>query len=239
MNSQYLQAWNRYSEEKERFISTSQNGKNRFWNATERDGFLLLLFVRINSLCDELMFLVENRRFVSAPIVLRSIIETWLDFHCLLDDESYLDDIIGSEANELKKRYQSYSRNKNSPYFNHLNEEFCEKMLSKISEHSQANTLSIYDKFKKYDLIDGKESEGAYRAVYGRLCMDTHGNISALKQNHLTDNGQASSIKDHNESYIKFLVTTAARASIQSFISLLEEKNFDTESYVSLRDSFK
>ncbi|TMO84681.1 DUF5677 domain-containing protein [Pseudoalteromonas spongiae] len=238
MISEYLQIWNKFSAEKERFISASQNGEGRFWEATERDGFLLLLFVRINSLCDEFMFLVENRRLVSAPIVLRSILEAWLDFHCLLDDASYINDIIGSEAKELKKLYQSYSHNKNSPYFQHLNAEFCAEMLSKINEYSWGNNLNIYEKFKKYDLIDGKQSEGAYRAVYGRLCMDAHGNLSALKLNHLKDNGQAISIKEHSESYLKFLITTAARAGIQSFISLLEDKNYETDYYVTVRDSF-
>ncbi len=66
----------------------------KFENMQQKTAVLLL--VRVTELCSETMLLVNQGCICSAPIILRSALESYIDMSCVIKSERHLDEMRGS-----------------------------------------------------------------------------------------------------------------------------------------------
>jgi len=227
MQSHYLKIWGEYITERNRTLSPM-----KFTNDTEK--FIWVLFARINSLSDEIIFLARNSRFSSCQILMRSVLETYIDLKCLVDDDSFIENLHQAERKSEMRYLDDYDHS-NPYYWTQSKEEIKTRLITLKELNDTTKNLSIYAKFKKANELD------AYRTVYNDLCRFSHGNITALASKNFEDEQIQfnCSISDHElrfvlSSSINFAIASAIEVSsklklgdepLNSFTKLLEKNN--------------
>lgn len=128
--------------------------------------YVLLLMVRIAELCSDASSLLMIGRFSSAPILLRSALESYVDLKCMILDEEH--------ADEMRKSFNLW-----------MSKEFEEDDPEKSQEYRDlANGRAVNIKTK---FIRANE-EDTYKNYYSSLCRHAHGNLERLITEHVIDN---------------------------------------------------
>ena len=208
MTDEFLKVWFDYLSRRNAYID-----KLKFTD--QQTKFILVLWARINSLCDETITLVRNQCFVSPQILMRSALESFVDLRCLIADKDYIIQIIAAEADSDYKLHTNHSTS--NPYYKGLEPITAEDLNS--LKNAKSECLNIFDKFKKADCEDW------YRTIYNNLCRYTHGNITALASKNF-ENDRVVIQPNIKKSDLLFVLSSTINLEISATHAVLEF--FDT-----------
>ncbi len=204
MNDEFMSVWDEYVA----FRNSKLEGLHFY---DQRSKFILALYARINSLCEETLTLVSNGCYVSPQILMRSTLESYVDLRCLIKDENYVNCIFAAEAEAEHKNLSHYSSE--NPYYQGTQPVSSSKLEELKIEKSKG--LNIYERFKKAECGD------LYRTVYNNLCRYTHGNISALASKNFENDKVVISRKISNADLL-FILSSTINIALSSSIDVLE-----------------
>lgn len=171
----------------------------------DRSKFILALWARINSLCEETIVLVKSDCFVSPQILMRSTLESFVDLRCLISDEDYVKNIMAAEADSAYKNLQKYSES--NPYYKGTSEATPKHIENLKAEKSKS--INIFERFKKAGCED------LYSTVYNALCRYTHGNVSALASNNFESDRVVMSAKI-SDAKLLFILSSTINVAISA-----------------------
>lgn len=146
---------------------------------------VIALYGSILELTGAIILLVENKMITGVPVMLRSILEAYVDLHNLIETPRYgyamdLGHIkewlkILHEAKSGKNEYlEAISK---APFLDSTIADWTKKKRTLEQKGYQA--LKIEQKFQRA----GMEKE--YRSQYNSLCCDAHNNLRALIERHI------------------------------------------------------
>ncbi len=204
MNEEFMNVWGEYVA----FRNPKLEDLNFY---DQRSKFVLALYARINSLCEETLILVSNGCYVSPQILMRSTLESYVDLRCLIKDENYINCIFAAEADSEHKHLSHYSSE--NPYYRGSQPVSSSKLEELKVEKSKG--LNIYERFEKAECGD------LYRTVYNNLCRYTHGNISALASMNFENDKVVISRKIRNADLL-FILSSTINIALSSSIDVLE-----------------
>jgi hypothetical protein len=174
----------------------------------------LALWARINSLCEETIVLVKSECFVSPQIIMRSILESFVDLRCLISDEGYVKNIMAAEANSAYKNLRKYSES--NPYYKGITKA-TPKYIENLKEEKSKN-INIFERFKKAGCED------LYSTVYNTLCRYTHGNVSALASKNF-ENDRVVMTAKISDADLLFILSSTINVAISSTHDVLSFYN--------------
>ena len=203
MNEEFLKVWASYIAFRNPYL-----GNLHFNNQYSK--FILVLYARINALCEETLILVCNKCYVSPQILMRSTLESYIDLRCLLNDRSYIDCILAAEA-ESNYKYLSCHSPEN-PYYGNTEPVTPEKLGTLKLEKSKG--LNIYERFQKAQCGD------LYRTIYNNLCRHAHGNISALASKNF-ENDTVVFHRKISDSDLLFILSSTINIALSSTLDVL------------------
>jgi hypothetical protein len=151
-----------------------------YHKVTKPNKYTYLFYTQIFELSVALSSAVNCHNRIAIPILLRSLMEAYVDFHNLLEDAEYVKVLDLSYLLEHKK-YLEAALNQSNPYFVGFNniqeiEKDLEttKQLIKELDVLGIKKAHISEKFSKLD------GDDLYRAVYSDLCCDAHNNFKSI-----------------------------------------------------------
>jgi len=190
---------------------------------TAQDQYIWFLFSRVNTLGEEVMFLLEHGKYVVGRIALRSMLESFIDLKCLVDDPSYVG--VLKKADVLSELQFLKKYNPDNPYYGHLTPSDVKAKREKLQKRINiGKSMSIEEKFKK-----AKDTD-AYHAVYTHFNTEVHANASTLA---IHGTGQGS--KAVFDQQYKFTLITTVNLCIASAV----EASDKLESMQPFHDEFK
>jgi len=204
MEAEFMKVWSDYVA-----LRSPSLEKLNFYD--QRSKFVLVLYARINALCDETLLLVTNHRYASTQILMRSTLESYVELLCLIKDEKFLESIYAAEADSEFKHLSFYSAE--NTYYRGSKEASQNELDALKSEKSKV--INIYERFKKAGC------EELYRTVYNMLCRFTHGNITALASKNFENNAIVISRKC-SKSDLLFTLSSTINIALSSLIKVLE-----------------
>ncbi|EHZ2730708.1 hypothetical protein K5N59_002929 [Vibrio parahaemolyticus] len=184
---------------------------------SHRDKVVASCMARILGITDDIQTLVISQQYSSIEILMRSVLETYIEIRCLIEDEGYIDKFDLNCELEERKYYQNFKEN--SPFYNGLSSEKVKSILESIPNKKP---MAIFDKFKKVDEVD------AYNTLYAHFCRFSHGGLQALASKHFDDNNVViqKSPKKVEMKFIEessFNVVVATLVAVSEYFSLTEE----------------
>lgn len=141
---------------------------------------LIALYCSILEYSESLIYLAENKKYISIPVVFRSLLEAYVDFKNLAEDKSYGNNMEAAFANDWLKVFKEASKETN-PYLARISsdplfEKQVEEQQQKLDDLREKGyqVLTIFQKFKKADMLD------EYRSIYNLTCSYSHNNIRSF-----------------------------------------------------------
>ncbi|MES9943409.1 MAG: DUF5677 domain-containing protein [Candidatus Thiodiazotropha sp.] len=141
---------------------------------------LIALYCSLIEYSDSLVFLIENEKNISVPLVFRSLLEAYVDFKNLAEEKTYGYNMEASYAKEWLKVNEEASKNQNS----FLASIGCDpKLDEQIAEH-KAKIIGLKDKgynpLNQFEKFDNAGMVEEYKSVYNFVCSHSHNNIRSL-----------------------------------------------------------
>lgn len=141
---------------------------------------LIALYCSLVEYSDSLVYLAENEKSISVPLVFRGLLEAYVDFKNLSEDSSYGYHMEASYAKEWLKVIEVASQKRNAflagmgedPALDAQAQEHTNK-LAELRDKGYA-ALNQFEKFHKARMVD------EYRSVYNFVCSHSHNNIRSL-----------------------------------------------------------
>jgi len=212
MNNEFSTVWREFTE--------FRNKQSKLISFTDqRSKFILSYWARINALCDEIFVLINNDCFVSPQILMRSVLESFVELRCLINDEAYVEKVFSAQSNSEYLHLKDYSEA--NPFYKGT-----EPISSEELKELKVNqNLTIKAKFKKAGC------EELYSTIYNHLCRLTHGNISALASKNFEKDKVVISKKIKN-SELRFILSSTINVAVSSTELLftfykVDEKNIE------------
>lgn len=141
---------------------------------------LIALYCSLIEYSESLIFLAENNKRISIPIIFRSLLEAFVDFKNLAEDKTYGYHMEASYEKEWLKVIKE-AKTKNNAFLALLSEH---SMLKNEMLRHQAQLddlekkgyrpLSQFDKFERAGMLE------EYRSIYNFVCSHSHNNIRSL-----------------------------------------------------------
>ena len=150
---------------------------------------LIALNGSIIELTGAVIVLVDHRRITGVPVLLRSILEAYVDLHNLIETPTYGYVLELGHIKEWLKILQEARAGKNEylaaiAEAPDLDDRIAEWTKRKdVLENKGHRSLRIEQKFHRA----GMEKE--YKSQYNSLCCDAHNNLRALVDRHIEMNG--------------------------------------------------
>ena len=142
---------------------------------------------------------------------MRSSLETYVDLQCLVDDANYLDVIKNVEIDKEIKYLKHYSTDNN--YYSQLDAN--EQRLEELKKNfDPKKCLNIFQRFEKANEVD------AYRTVYNKLCLFSHGNFSALASDNFKNGHVVLNVVPEDPT-MEFILSGTLRAAIGATLEIL------------------
>ncbi|PFG56357.1 hypothetical protein ATG66_2689 [Vibrio sp. ES.051] len=142
-----------------------------------RDKVVASCMARILGITDDIQILLISRQYSSLEILMRSVLETYIELKCLLEDESYIEKFDLNCQLEERKYYKQFKPD--NPFYSGVSQEKVESILASIPNKKP---MAVFDKFKKVNEVD------AYNTLYAHFCRFSHGGLQALASKHFDDN---------------------------------------------------
>lgn len=161
--------------------------KLTFDKANLQDRTVISLYGSIIELTGSIIVLLDKRMVSGVPILLRALLEAFVDLVNLTRTSQYAHKLEVSYLKEWLKIFNEAKIGKNE-YLTEISEQAdLEQTIQKYQkeksrlESKGIRALKIDEKFKRADL------EKLYRSVYNMLCSDSHNNIRSLITRHIQD----------------------------------------------------
>lgn len=132
--------------------------------STLQEKYVLLLATRISELCLDAVLLLNQNRISSAPIILRTALESYADLCSCIVDSTHCEEMTKSLYWQLHEVSNGVDK-KRSEYY---------KSIGKF--------LPVSKRFSKAGL------SGLFNGYYKALSLHSHGNLSSLIEFHSEDN---------------------------------------------------
>jgi hypothetical protein len=161
----------------------SQRGRA---DGTLKQLYAVSVYCTIMDLAGDILSLIKKRRRTSSAILLRSLLESYVAFVNIINDEEYLKYMYTSSLESQRKMLQK-SFSSNSEMFRKFHEqpEICQKRLEELTalkEYLKAEgykPLEISERFKRAGF------EAYYSGIYPILCSESHHDMLAIEDRHL------------------------------------------------------
>ncbi len=167
------------------------------------------LYGSIIEMSRSIKVLYVNGHFTPIPVVLRTMLEAFVDLTNLCKDPKYGYSLTINSKKELLKFLNAAQDNQNvytimSDKNPNLDKDIAD-FKGQIEELKADGIkgINIKDKFKKADMLD------EYLMIYNRLCACTHNDIQALRARHL--------VLDKNSFSIEFFKKEDTQSMYESF----------------------
>ena len=141
---------------------------------------VVALYCSLIEYSESLVFLAENEKNISIPIVFRALLEAFVDFKSLAEDKSYGYYMEANYAKEWLKIINEANQNENAflaqiSKDSTLNTQF-EEYTNNLTELKEKGykPLNHFEKFEKTGMVE------EYRSVYNFVCSHSHNNIRSL-----------------------------------------------------------
>lgn len=203
MLKQYFEQWDSY------VLLRNTQLEGTKW-VSEQDKIVLALFARINSISYDIITLARAKQFSSTRILMRSALESFVDLRCLVGDPEYLVAMKNAELDQQIRHLKHYSSD--NRYYSSMDADK-EKLKELGGSFDRKKSINIYDRFKKADALD------VYPTVYNKLCLFSHGNISALASDNF-ENGHVVLNKFPDDITIEYIMSSTVRTAIASSIEV-------------------
>ena len=183
-----VEDYNELLELVQKHISNIHFEKNNTWHEK-----IVYLYYTIVGYGLSISTLIEHHGPIGIPIVLRSMLEAYVDLKNLSKDETYADKIERAYL-EQKLRFARYASAGKSNFLkkSSTTKKFREQVKryeSMLGKLNSSKGWLVKDKF----YMAGMEKE--YHTAYRDLCSHSHNNFSALKRRHLEMSESGSEIK--------------------------------------------
>ncbi|MCL2918168.1 DUF5677 domain-containing protein [Shewanella litorisediminis] len=131
---------------------------------TLQEKYILLLTTRISELCLDAVLLLNQNRISSAPVILRTALESYADMISCIEDSAHCEDMTQSLYWQLHEISKGVDKERSDYY----------KSIGKF--------LPVNKRFSKAGLSD------LFNGYYKALSLHSHGNLSSLIEFHSKDN---------------------------------------------------
>ena len=145
---------------------------------------LISLYGSMLELANSICVLVQGDSPIGVPIILRSMIEAFMDFSNLAATRTYGYHMDAANVKEWIKIFEEAKRGEN-PYLADISnlpniDEILSDHKTQLDELKEKgySPLSIFQKF------DTSNQSKEYRSIYNFLCCDSHNNIRSLISRH-------------------------------------------------------
>ena len=180
----------------------------------EQQKYIWYIYLRIHTLGDEIVFLIQNKRCAVGNIVLRCMLESFVDLQCLVDDPSFVNVIKRADAESDLQYLKNYKPN--NPYYQHVDQSELNEKRKELNATVQAGRkMSIEDKFKQSKNLD------VYHSVYAYLNSHVHGNIASF-----ASSSMGLSSKETQRVEFNFIFATSVKFCIASAVEVADKLNF-------------
>ena len=141
---------------------------------------LVALYCSLIEYSDSLVYLVENGKGISVPLVFRGLLEAYVDFKNLSEDKLYSYNMEASYTKEWLKVIEEASQ-KNNAFLAEIGE--VPELKDQTQEHKDKladlrnkgyTPLNQFEKFNKAGMVQ------EYRSIYNFMCSHSHNNIRSL-----------------------------------------------------------
>lgn len=148
---------------------------------SRKNNILFTFLISISELSETCVFLSENNRYSGIPILLRSMLETYIDFINLKNEDSYLNNIYFRNSKQAIKVLnltiptdETHEIEIESTKLSH------QEVLSQIKSNNDniKNESKFENRFVKSTL------DKIYYNLYCVLCSETHSNLGSLYTRH-------------------------------------------------------
>ena len=145
---------------------------------------IISLYGSIIELTSNCIILYDNGHFTSIPIIVRSILEAYVDLINLIKYPTY------GYSMDLEYYYQWISLieealKKENPYLNLMAKSYLtNKALEKFKAEKKKLECKGYRKLHVSERFEKAEMTKEYKSVYNLLCCPTHNNIRSLIDRH-------------------------------------------------------
>lgn len=169
-----------YKQEIQKALDLSQHFRFDVKHPFHRN--LVALYGAILEYADTLVHLIDSGKTVAVPVVMRSLIEAFVDFKNLADDANYGNTMEASYHREWLRVLKNADAAEN-PYLAMIGK--MPELEEQIKEHEVTlerlkgrgfGPVSNRDKFDKADMLE------EYLSIYNFLCSHSHNNIRSLNE---------------------------------------------------------
>lgn len=178
----------------------------------------------ILELTSSCVILINKSLGTAIPILLRAILEAYVDFHNLCSDSKYGYYLEASYIHEWLKILKEAKKGKNE-YLSQISKapsldgmiKSWNEAQNKLDKKDGYKQLSVFERFQKA----GMENE--YCSIYNSLCCDSHNNIRALVSRHIEFKDKDLSVvfyKDLNLSDIEQYIGMASELLVRATIEI-------------------
>lgn len=209
-------------------LSVARAGSVRYDSAEPEQLMLMGLYGSIIDVAHSMKTLVDNQAATGVPILLRSLLEAWVELRLLHDDAEYVRQMRFLHNREWGKRLQRAASGNSYLSLVAAHEDFERSRASHAQRVASdaaagASRLSIEQKFTRAGLRD------VYESVYSLLSDHVHSSLGALMSRHMElvdERVQLIFLRDPNPHSVK--TYTSAGAEVLSDAGIRIHLRFKT-----------
>jgi hypothetical protein len=154
-----------------------------------KDAYLIALHHSIVQFTDALILLFDERKYILVPATVRSILETYVDFNNICDDEKYIEEMEISNNINIIKRLNLAKEGKNPYLVGIATIENIDEIIKALSAKvANMKGRLVKDGFDKAKLSD------EYVGLYKHLSENSHSTLGALYYRHFEKDGDSFAI---------------------------------------------
>ena len=199
--------------------------------------YAICLYATILEIAYESLLLVEKRRFITLPTLMRSLLEAYADFLNTLEKPEYFKNMYASFLKQKLDLVRKAKKNPDNPYLKDVVESVDLKQAQTNLEseierlkNSGHSPLNVAERFSKAGLSN------EYQSVYWLLCLNTHNNVYDLENRHIEKTGDDYAVALFKENspddlirYFDTLAATLIDSSIRiyDFLATKTSHRFD------------
>lgn len=146
---------------------------------------VIALYGSILELTGSCILLVDKRLITGVPVLLRAVLEAYVDLYNLIENPEYGYSLEVSYLKEWLKILHEAKAGKNE-YLQALTEEpSLDKTIAEWQIEKQKLESKGYRSLKIEQKFQRAKMEKVYRSIYNSLCCDSHNNLRALISRHI------------------------------------------------------
>lgn len=170
-----MEAYKNEIKEAQNYMKYLKFDKSHPWHRN-----LIALYFSLIKYSDSLICLVENEKSIAIPLIFRGLLEAYVDFKNLAENQAYIYYMEANNAKEELKLLDEASKNQNEylaltasePNLTTVIQQY-KALLTELSAKGY-KPLSIFEKFEKAGMIE------EFRSIYNDLCSHSHNNINSF-----------------------------------------------------------